>query len=69
MEFARALDFEDADVGPLADDPPEMKPLALTLQLGRAFALEDARPLDLFRIRSVQRLDGDEDVKQQGLTP
>jgi hypothetical protein len=46
-----------------------MKPLALTLQLGRAFVLEDAKPLDLFRIRSVRRPDGDEDVKQQGLTP
>jgi len=53
----------------LANDPPEMKPLALTLQLGRALVLKRAQPLDLLGIHSERRPDGNGDMKQQDLTP
>jgi hypothetical protein len=57
------------DVGRLANDPPEMKPLALTLQLSRAFVLKRAQALDLLGVRSERRPNGDGDMKQQDLTP
>jgi hypothetical protein len=66
VEFAGALDPENADVGPLANDSPEMKPLALTLQVGGALVLQRAKALDFLRINSVGRPDFDEDVEQQG---
>ena len=69
VQLARALDPEDTDVGPLPDDPPEMEPLALTLQLGRALVLKRAQPLDLLGIHSERRPDGDGDMKQQDVTP
>jgi hypothetical protein len=69
VELARTLDAEDRDVGPLANDPPEMKPLALTLQLSRAFMLERAQAFNLVWIDSGRRPDGDGDMKQQDLTP
>src|SRR5271154_6234171 len=65
VQLARALDPEDTDVGPLANDPPEMKPLALTLQLSRALMLKRAEPLDLLGIPSGRRSDGDGHMKQQ----
>jgi hypothetical protein len=64
VQLARALDPEDTDVGPLANDPPEMKPLALTLQLSRALVLKRAQALDLLGIRSERGPDGDGDMKQ-----
>jgi hypothetical protein len=69
VQLARAVDPEDTDVGPLANDPPEMKPLALALQLSGALVLKRAQALDLLGIRSERRSDGDGDMKQQGLTP
>jgi hypothetical protein len=69
MKFARALDPENTDVGPLANDSPEMKPLALTLQLGRALVLKRAQALDLLGIHSERCPDGNGDMKQQDLTP
>lgn len=69
MQLAGALDPEDTDVGPLANDSPEMKPLALTLQLSRALVLKRTQALDLLGIRSERRPNGDSDMKQQDRTP
>lgn len=69
MQLAGALDPEDTDVGPLANNSPEMKPLALTLQLSRALVLKRAQALDLLGIRSERRPNGDSDMKQQDRTP
>ena len=68
-EARRALDPEDADVRPLADDAPEMEPFALTLQLGRTFVLERAEPFDSSGSAPVRRPDSDEDVRTARLIP
>jgi hypothetical protein len=69
VQLARALDPEDTDVGPLANDSPKMKPLALTLQLGCSLVFERAEPFDFPRICSERRSDGNVDMKQQDVTP
>ena len=66
MELARTLDLEDADVGPFANNPPEVQPLALMLKVGSALVLKRAKAFDLFRINPVRGPDSDEDVEQQG---
>jgi hypothetical protein len=50
VELARTLDPEDTDVGPLAHNPPEVQPLALTLQVSGVLVLKRAKAFDLFRI-------------------
>ena len=66
VQLAGALNLEDADVGPLSNDPPEMRPLALTLEVGRALVLQRAKPFELFGIDSVRGPNFDEDMEQQG---
>ena len=66
VEFAGALNTENADVGPLADGTPKMEPLALTLKVGGALVLQLTKSLDLSGISSLRGPDGDEDVELQG---
>jgi hypothetical protein len=69
VQLGRAVDAEYADIGPLANDPPQMQPFSLALQLRRALVFSLPKLPHLFRICVEGNLDIDGDMKEHGYAP
>ena len=63
VELFGTFDLKYADVGPLADNAPEMEPFAFALQFRGAFMLKGAEPLDLLWIDSPRGSVGHSDME------
>jgi hypothetical protein len=66
VQFIGALDVEDADVRVLANDPPQMAPSAIALQLLRARFLVRAQLVDVLGIGVVRNVNLHSDVEKHG---
>src|ERR1700750_501437 len=67
MQFIGILDLEDAGVGPLAGDTPDMQPFSRALQIPGQLDLGGAQGADRFHVRVVGYPYGDLDLEEHDL--
>src|ERR1700678_157159 len=69
VKFRRIVHIKDADIGKLARHAPEVQPLALLLQLLRAFMLRRTELFDPLWIGVMRNMDVYKYVEQHGHPP